>query len=317
MPAESNCPDFRYVLITAAFNEEQHLEETICSVVQQMVRPAVWVIVSDGSTDRTDEIAMQYAARHGFIRCVRRQRDGHRGFASKVFALRAGFDALTPPAAPFIGHVDADLVFPPSYFGDLLRKFHANARLGVAGGWYVENIGREYRPACGSSGNSVPGGLQMFRRECFNAIGPLLPIEFGGEDWYAEIRARQCGWQVESFPELRVRHLRARGKKDGRLRYCYREGLAEYAMGSHPLFGLAKVIRRIPSRPYVLCALARLAGFAAAPVLIKRMVPPELVTFLQAEQLARLRSMARGLLRGKVRPEMARQAPSSEAGRAA
>jgi len=45
-----------YVLITAARNEEAYIEKTIKSVISQTILPKKWVIVSDGSTDRTDEI---------------------------------------------------------------------------------------------------------------------------------------------------------------------------------------------------------------------------------------------------------------------
>ena len=47
---------FQYVLVTPARNEEDFIELTIQSVVRQTVRPVKWAIVSDGSTDRTDEI---------------------------------------------------------------------------------------------------------------------------------------------------------------------------------------------------------------------------------------------------------------------
>jgi glycosyltransferase involved in cell wall biosynthesis len=45
-----------YVLVTPARNEVQFIELTIQSVVAQTMRPLKWVIVSDGSTDGTDEI---------------------------------------------------------------------------------------------------------------------------------------------------------------------------------------------------------------------------------------------------------------------
>ena len=48
-----------YVLITPARNEAQFIELTIKSVVSQTVRPLKWVIVSDGSTDGTDDIVQQ------------------------------------------------------------------------------------------------------------------------------------------------------------------------------------------------------------------------------------------------------------------
>ncbi|MCK4830926.1 glycosyltransferase family 2 protein, partial [bacterium] len=49
-----------YVLITPARNEEDYIEKTIQSVISQTILPAKWVIVSDGSTDLTDEIVEKY-----------------------------------------------------------------------------------------------------------------------------------------------------------------------------------------------------------------------------------------------------------------
>ena len=48
-----------YVLITPARNEAQFIELTIKAVVAQTIRPIRWIIVSDGSTDGTDEIVRQ------------------------------------------------------------------------------------------------------------------------------------------------------------------------------------------------------------------------------------------------------------------
>ena len=50
-----------YVLITPARNEAQFIELTIKSVIAQTSKPIKWVIVSDGSTDGTDEIVSRYA----------------------------------------------------------------------------------------------------------------------------------------------------------------------------------------------------------------------------------------------------------------
>jgi glycosyltransferase involved in cell wall biosynthesis len=71
-----------YVLITPARNEEDYLELTIKSMIQQTLLPIKWVIVSDGSTDRTDEIVKKYAAAHNWIELLRMperkfRRQGH------------------------------------------------------------------------------------------------------------------------------------------------------------------------------------------------------------------------------------------------
>jgi glycosyltransferase involved in cell wall biosynthesis len=291
--------DVSYVLLTAAYNEEQYIEETIRSVVGQIVRPSRWVIVSDGSTDRTDEIVQRYAMSYPFIYLLRRVRDQNRRFASKVFALRAGLQTLALETVQFIGHLDADVSLDPFYFRDLLKEFDEDPTLGIAGGWYFEKMRGQYRPALGSSSTSIPGGIQMFRRECYQDIGGLLPIEFGGEDWYAEIMARKCGWRVRSFPELQVHHLRPPGTRGSPLRYCYHQGFMDFALGSHPIFELAKLARRIPWRPYLLGALVRLFGFLMAHILGKRMVPPDFVDFLRKEQIGRLRSNLLVLSRGE------------------
>lgn len=49
--------------MTAVRNEEAYLPGTIVSVLSQTILPKRWVIVSDGSTDGTDEIAGRAAGR--------------------------------------------------------------------------------------------------------------------------------------------------------------------------------------------------------------------------------------------------------------
>src|SRR5688572_1661669 len=84
----------RYVLVTAAYNEEAYIENTLKSVVAQTAPPARWIVVSDGSTDRTDDIVRSYAERYDFIRFLRTERTEGRNFGSKVRAVRAGFGEL-------------------------------------------------------------------------------------------------------------------------------------------------------------------------------------------------------------------------------
>jgi poly-beta-1,6-N-acetyl-D-glucosamine synthase len=290
-----------YALLTAAYNEEHYIEKTINSVVAQLLRPKIWVIVSDGSTDRTDEIVRQYAMKYPFIRLIRREKDHSREFASKVFALRAGFQTLTLEPIQFIGHLDADLWLDPCYFRELLAKFGADPQLGIAGGWCFEKASNgSWQPRQGNCPWSVPGAIQMFRLECYKDIGDLLPVEYGGEDWYTEIRARMQGWRVRSFPELEVHHLRASGTRGSLLRYCYRAGFMDFALGSHPLFEVAKAARNIAIRPYLLNATVRMLGFLVAHISGKRMVSSECVAFLQKEQIGRLRSFILSVRKGRL-----------------
>ena len=129
----TNAPPLRYVLITPARNEATFLEQTAMCVVRQTARPEKWVIVSDGSTDGTDEIAQRYAARYPWITLVQMPPRTERHFAGKVHAFRAGQQQLDGVTYDIIGNLDADLTFDDEYFAFLLEKFAANPRLGVAG----------------------------------------------------------------------------------------------------------------------------------------------------------------------------------------
>ncbi len=83
-----------YVLVTAAYNEEKLIEQTVRSMMAQTVRPAKWIIVSDGSTDRTDDIVNSYAAENDFIQLYRITEDHPRNFAAQVYAINRGLSQL-------------------------------------------------------------------------------------------------------------------------------------------------------------------------------------------------------------------------------
>ncbi len=133
-----------YVLITPARNEAEFIELTIKSVVEQTVRPAKWVIVSDGSTDGTDEMVKKHVAQHDWIELVRQPERTERHFAGKVCAFNAGYARVKDLEYDLIGNLDADVSFEEDYFAFLIRKLAENPRLGVAGTPYREERNAKY-----------------------------------------------------------------------------------------------------------------------------------------------------------------------------
>jgi glycosyltransferase involved in cell wall biosynthesis len=297
-----------YALITAAHNEEKYIERTLRSVTSQTVLPGQWIIVSDGSTDRTYELAQRYAENFPFIRVVRREKNQDRNFASQVLAQNAGIRMLRIEEFDFVGLLDADLSFGPTYFHDLFDRFRHNLSLGLAGGFIYEEKNGQFIHARGNRKRSVAGAVQMFRRECLQDVRPFLPIKHGGGDACAEITCRMKGWRVQSFPELEVRHHRPTGSAGGLLRSWYRQGFMDYSIGYHPIFEAAILARRIPYRPFLLGALARSYGFLVANLRHeKRMVSPEFVSYVRMDQMKRLRTFGQSERR-KDRLRPARQA---------
>ena len=122
-----------YVIITPARNEAQFIELTLQSVVAQTVRPLKWVIVSDGSTDGTDDIVSKYMADNAWIELLRMPERQDRHFAGKAYAVNAGRGRLGALEYDVIGNLDADVSFEPDYFEFLMARFAENPRLGCAG----------------------------------------------------------------------------------------------------------------------------------------------------------------------------------------
>ena len=269
------------------------------AVCAQDVRPEKWVIVDDGSTDNTATIVRGYAQKHAFIQLLQLSKKHAPDFGAQVLAINAGFDLLLNSGVgfDFIGNVDSDIAFERSYFRELFRKFEAEPSLGLAGGWLYEDDGAKFSPRKGNRASSVPHGIQLFRRECFRAIGGYIPLRYGAPDWCAEISARMHGWQVESFPDVPALHHRPTGSVSGRVRYLYRAGLAAFSLGSHPAFEAAKCAVSLHRRPYLVGALCRLAGFAAGYWRKEeRQVSEDQVCFLRSEQWRTLRSGLPALL---------------------
>ena len=130
--------DSSYVLMTAAYNEEAFIEKTLSSVVSQTVLPRRWVIVSDGSTDKTDELVKRYATQYDFIRLLRVTRPVSRSFGAKVMALQTGSTLLNDLAFKFIGNIDADISVEPSYFEDLMHGFDRRPKSGLPRVWCMK-----------------------------------------------------------------------------------------------------------------------------------------------------------------------------------
>src|SRR5690242_2259406 len=112
-----------YVLITPARNEEAFIELTLKSMTAQTVKPLKWVIVSDGSTDRTDEIVRSYLSDNSWIELLRLPERLERHFGGKVMAFNAGWERVKDLPYAIMGNLDADVSFDSDYFEFLLPKF--------------------------------------------------------------------------------------------------------------------------------------------------------------------------------------------------
>ncbi|HTP70358.1 MAG TPA: glycosyltransferase family A protein [Dongiaceae bacterium] len=283
-------PRLTYVLVTPAWNEAQFIELTLKSVVSQTVRPARWVIVSDGSTDGTDDIVRKYSAEHPWIELIRMPESRERNFARKVNAFNAGYRALQGVDYDVIASLDGDISFDADYFAFLLQKLEENPGLGLVGTPFKDGSKDVYDYRFVSI-EHVSGACQVFRRQCFEEIGGYVPVKGGGIDLIAVLTARMKGWKTRTFTEKICHHHREMGTaQNSSLSAWYKNGVKDHSLGCHPLWELSRVIYQMSKPPYILGGSLLLAGYASATIRRSpRAVSPSLMEFRRREQMERLR----------------------------
>jgi glycosyltransferase involved in cell wall biosynthesis len=305
----------RYVLITPARNEAAFIELTIRSVIAQTILPVKWVIVSDGSTDGTDEIVQRYLTDHEWIELVRVPERTQRTFAGKVAAFNQGYARVAGLRYDVIGNLDADVSFEPDFLAFLMDKFAKNSELGVAGTPYEEeNMLHDERF---KSPEHVSGACQLFRRECFEMIGGYPPIESGGIDFIALLKAQAAGWQTRRFDERICQHHKSvgSGMHAPVWRRLLNHGRKDYLLGGHPAFELFRAALQMKRRPYVVGGALMLGGYAWAMLCgVERSMPEELIALRQKDQMRRLASVLRHPWQTsrRIRPTAARPSRSTD-----
>jgi glycosyltransferase involved in cell wall biosynthesis len=278
-----------YVLVTPARNEAQFIELTIQSVLAQTIRPLKWIIVSDGSTDDTDDIVKKYTAEHEWMELLRMPEREERHFAGKVYAFNAGLALVKDLPYEVIVSLDADISFEKDYISFLLDKLTADPMLGLVGTPFLETSSETYDYRLVSI-EHVSGACQVFRRECFEAIGGYVPVKGGSIDNIAVITARMKGWKTRAFTDKVCMHHRPMGTAQfGPIRAKFKMGAKDYAIGNHPVWELFRTAYQMTRKPFVLRGLALGAGYLWASMRhADRPVSCELVDFHRREQMHRL-----------------------------
>jgi len=278
-----------YVLITPARNEAQFIELTLRSMVAQTAPPLRWVIVSDGSTDGTDDLVRKYAADHSWIVLLRMPEREERHFAGKVYAFNAGYEQVKNLQFDIVGNLDGDVSFEPDHFEFLIGKMADNPELGVAGAPFREgSFQYDYRF---TNIENVWGGCQLFRRACFEGIGGYLPLKGGCIDHAAVISARMHGWKTRTFSEKVCAHHRPMGTAlQGGLAAKFKFGVKDYSVGNHPLWELSRMFYQMTRPPLIVGGLMLGVGYAWSLIRRRRfLLSRDLVTFARREQMQRLK----------------------------
>jgi poly-beta-1,6-N-acetyl-D-glucosamine synthase len=274
-----------YIAITPARDEERFLPRLLTAMVAQTRRPDRWIVIDDGSSDRTGEILDQAARHHPWIEPKHLPRNGVRapGGESVImgFLPREAWDCCDA-----ILRLDADLTFKPQFAKLLLDELERDPRLGIAGPTLYELSGSRWAEVPAPSFHTR-GAAKFYSSACFAAIGGL---EAGlGWDTIDEVRAMMLGFGTRNFRHIRAYHHRPQGAAGGLWRGRKAAGRAAYNVGYSPVFLMARALRTGLKWPPLVGGVGLVAGYLeAAMQRSPRPVSPATIRFVRRQQLRRL-----------------------------
>lgn len=277
----------KYVIITPARNEESNIEETIRSVASQTILPTEWIVVDDGSTDKTPETLDRFASIHPWIHVMHLPDRGFREPGSGVIRTFAyGLQSMRTSDWDFLVKLDGDLSFAPDYFEKCFAEFEKDPKLAVGGGTIHHERGTALQ-ADKAPRFHVRGATKIYRRAFWEEAGGVPLVT--GWDTLDEVKANMLGWSSRTFAHVPLVHRRLTGSADGAWKDMHKNGRANYITGYHPLFMALKCLKRIPDAPFFIGALALFCGFMSGYLKrIPQVDDKPLIRYVREQQIRRL-----------------------------
>lgn len=262
---ENNRPLRQYILLTPVKNEGENLPKLIQPVVEQTIKPVLWVIVDDGSTDNTPEIIKEAKEKSKWIQSIRLdERVGYRDIGvhlSSVMMTVAEFAikycGKNEIKYEYIGNVDGDIIVEKLFFEKLIKEFEKDDKLGIAGSGTqyikgnntIQHKGREEEPS---------GGDMLIRRECFEECGGIQMSCCW--DSVLKAKARLRGWKTRRFEYVKAIETRVPGSEDYWNRGIH-SGESAYYLNLNPIHVLIKSMKFLCKNPPYYFAIAYLTGY--------------------------------------------------------
>ena len=195
-----------YILVTPAKDEAKNLQKVIDSMLNQNLKPALWVIVNDNSKDNTLDILKKYSDLITWIEYMHLTRD-EKEYDTQIgysIVVKAGIDFAIKHAElkkikyDYIGILDADIIPDNDYFEKLLRCANDTTSCGIISG--RDKTRKEVNK------KHILGCARLYHKNCLDSFGGY-PIT-AHVDTVTEIKAKNRGWVLINIDTALVESLR-------------------------------------------------------------------------------------------------------------
>jgi glycosyltransferase involved in cell wall biosynthesis len=290
----------RYAVVTPIRDEAGTLARLVETIAAQTQRPDAWLLVENGSTDGTADVARELIREHPWIRLVVTPALEHRERGAPIVAaFHAGLRELGElPEA--VAQLDADLTLPVDYFERLVEALARDERVGIVSGTCYERSGGEWTERY-ATGMSVWGAARLYRQACLEQILPLEPRT--GWDAIDVAEANALGWSTAILRDVPFFHHRPEGSRE-RTRWTSwaAQGRVSHFLGYRPSYLVVRALFRAPRDP---SALGLVAGYGESVLRRSPTCPkPQVRAWVREQQRLRHLVTRASEARGGNRPDV-------------
>jgi len=242
---DNNIKEFKLVneinskidVVIPAYNEEKLIGNTLQHLINQTHKPERIIVVNDGSTDKTREIALTFNQ----VEIVDRK-NVESTITKKQLAqtYNAGLNKLHETESDYVLLLDADILMPQNYLSTIVQRMNKDPNSAVTSGIIKGEYSLEPR-----------GGGRIVRTNFWKKIGMVYPVNYGFEG-YLLWKARSMGYTVSLYSDLIMETQRKTGATYNAKNYIY-YGYGLKALGYYFPYALGRILlfaRKKPSGAY-------------------------------------------------------------------
>ena len=255
----------KIAIVIIARNEQDRIENTLKSVIDQTYLPYRIICIDDASTDNTPQIIKSFQQIEFFRSEI--QHTSYLGKKELASIINLGLEQVKKDnSIDFVVILGADTILPNDYFSKLIENMEQDENIAIASGI----ITGEY--------SKVPRGSgRMVRTKFWKKIGLLYPVNYGFEA-YLVLKAESLGYRTKIYQDLVLNTQRKTGSTYSAKLYRY-YGMAMKSLGYTFLYSLGRSLLLMKTRP--MGGLYLISGYFSKNIIFYE---PELRKFVRDTQ---------------------------------
>lgn len=231
-----------YILLTPAKNEEVNLPKLMHSIINQNIKPVVWFIVDDSSTDNTSHLLDEATVRYSWIHSLKLDTKGVYDIIGEhyAFCCREGFKYALSYCEKnniefeYIALSDADMIYPKGYFSQLIMFLRNNMEYGIVSGEMLIKDDRKgiYKESEVLQGVDYPLGTgRIWRKETFEETEGYVVSK--SPDSVSNVMALLKGWKIKQLTNVKYYQTRDTGGKINLWKGYFTRGKRAYYLNAN------------------------------------------------------------------------------------